>query len=145
MKTMLFISGLIALVQALLIVVTGAFEVYNSYRYTITPISDYDGLGGGTIVLVAPFILFLVALYFSFFCVFIHKRHLSFPSKLFADLYCSCSDCWHGIILRCLGALSSPRLLVDLDPGSAHFISNCDTLLLEGSCSERANGVKGSQ
>jgi hypothetical protein len=67
MKTMLFISGLLALVQALLIVVTGAFEVYNSYRYTITPISDYDGLGGGTIVLVAPFILFLVALYFFFF------------------------------------------------------------------------------
>ena len=40
---------------------------YNSYRYTIPPISDYDGLGGGTIVLVAPFILFLVALYFFFF------------------------------------------------------------------------------
>ena len=70
---MLFISGLIALVQALLIVVTGAFEVYNSYRYPITPISDYDGLGGGTIVLVAPFILFLVALYFFLFfaCSFI--------------------------------------------------------------------------
>jgi hypothetical protein len=67
MKRMLFISGLVALVQALLIVVTGAFEVYNSYQYTITPISDRDGLGGGTIVLVAPFTLFLVALYFFLF------------------------------------------------------------------------------
>jgi hypothetical protein len=73
MKRMLFISGLVALVQALLIVVTGAFEVYNSYQYTITSISDHDGLGGGTIVLVAPFILFLVALYFFLFfaCSFV--------------------------------------------------------------------------
>src|SRR5438132_9801854 len=73
MKTMLFISGVVALVQALLIVVTGAFEVYNSYQYTITPISDHAGLGGGTIVLVAPFILFLVALYFFLFfaCSFV--------------------------------------------------------------------------
>jgi hypothetical protein len=73
MKRMLFISGLVALVQALLIVVTGAFEVYNSYQYAITSISDHDGLGGGTIVLVAPFILFLVALYFCLFfaCSFV--------------------------------------------------------------------------
>jgi hypothetical protein len=62
---------------------------------------------------------------------------------LFADLYFSYSDCWHGIILRCLGVLSSPRLLVDLGPGGAHFISDYNTSLLEGSCSERANGVKG--
>jgi hypothetical protein len=139
---MLFISGLVALVQALLIVVTGAFEVYNSYQYTITPISDRDGLGGGTIVLVAPFILFLVALYFFlFFCVFICKRHLSLSAKLFTHLLSSYSGRWHGTILRCLGALSSPRLLVDLGPGSAHFIDNCNTLLAEDLCSERANGV----
>jgi hypothetical protein len=78
MKRMLFISGLVALVQALLIVVTGAFEVYNSYRYTITPISNHDGLGGGTIILVAPFILFLVALYFFLFfaCSFVNALFL---------------------------------------------------------------------
>jgi hypothetical protein len=31
MKRTLFISGILALLQALLIVVTGAVEVYNSY------------------------------------------------------------------------------------------------------------------
>lgn len=84
MKTTLFISGLVALVQALLIVVSGAFEVYNSYRHTITPISDQDGLGGGTIVLVAPFILFLVALYFFLFfaCSFVNAIFLFRQSYL---------------------------------------------------------------
>jgi hypothetical protein len=78
MKRMLFISGLVALVQALLIAVTGAFEVYNSYQFTIMPISDNDGLSGGTIVLVAPFILFLVALYFFLFfaCSFVNAIFL---------------------------------------------------------------------
>jgi hypothetical protein len=73
MKKMLLISGLVASVQALLIVVTGAFEIYNSYRYAITPIPGYDGLGGGTIALVPPFELFLVMLYFFFFfaCSFV--------------------------------------------------------------------------
>jgi hypothetical protein len=66
MKKMLFISGVVALVQALLIVVAGVFEVYNSYRYSIMPVSDHNGFGG-TVILVAPFILFSVALYFFFF------------------------------------------------------------------------------
>ena len=97
---MFFISGLIALVQALLIVVTGAFEVYNSYRYAITPISDYDGLGGGTIVLVAPFILFLVALYFFLFfaCSFISAVFLFRRCYLRICIVLTL-DCWHGIIL----------------------------------------------
>jgi hypothetical protein len=78
MKRMLFISGLVALVQALLIAVTGAFEVYNSYQFTIMPILDNDGRSGGTIVLVAPFILFLVALYFFLFfaCSFVNAIFL---------------------------------------------------------------------
>jgi hypothetical protein len=73
MKRTLLISGLVALLQALLIVVTGAIEVYNSYRYTITPISDHDGFAGGPVALVAPCILFSVALYFFFFfaCSFV--------------------------------------------------------------------------
>jgi hypothetical protein len=73
MKRTLFISGLVALIQALLIVVTGAIEVYNSYRYTIMPISDHDGFAGGPVALVAPCILFSVALYFFVFfgCSFV--------------------------------------------------------------------------
>jgi hypothetical protein len=44
------------------------------------------------------------ALFFLFFaCSFISAIFL-FLAMLFADLYCSYSDCWHGIILRCLGA-----------------------------------------
>ena len=80
MKKMLFISGAVASAQALLIFVTGAFEIYNSYRYAITPASGYDGRGGA-VVLVAPFVLFLVTLYFLFFfacslasAVFIFQR-----------------------------------------------------------------------
>src|ERR1700752_4274618 len=68
MKKMLIISGLVALLQALLIVVTGAIEVYNSYRYTIMPISDLNGFGGGPVAFIAHCILFAVALHF--FCFF---------------------------------------------------------------------------
>lgn len=81
---MLFISGSVALLQALLIVVTGGIEVYNSYRYTITPISDRDGFAGGPITLVAPCILFSVAIYFFFFfaCSFISAVFLFQQSYL---------------------------------------------------------------
>jgi hypothetical protein len=63
MKKTLFVSGVVALIQASLIVVTGAFEIYKSYKYAITPASN----GDGDTVFVAPFVLFLVALYFFFF------------------------------------------------------------------------------
>jgi hypothetical protein len=78
MKTMPFISGVVASFQATLILVTGTFEVYNSYRYTVTPVSDHAGLGGGTIAVVAPFILFLVGFYFFFFfaCSFLSAAFL---------------------------------------------------------------------
>jgi hypothetical protein len=72
-KRTLFISGILALLQALLIIATGAIEVYNSYRYTIIPVSDGDGFAGGPAALVAPCILFSVALYFFLFfaCSFV--------------------------------------------------------------------------
>jgi hypothetical protein len=66
MKKMFFLSGSAALVQALLIFVTGAFETYNSYRYAIAPTTGYEHTGG-SMVLVTPFVLFLVAFYFLFF------------------------------------------------------------------------------
>jgi hypothetical protein len=66
MKKMLFLSGAVALAQALLIFVTGAVETYNSYQYAIGPITRYEHTVGA-IVLVTPFVLFLVAFYFLFF------------------------------------------------------------------------------
>jgi hypothetical protein len=89
MKRTLFISGLVASLQALLIVITGAVEVYNSYRYTITPVSDHDGFAGGPATLVAPCILFSVALYFFLFfaCSFVSAVFLfqhSYPRVCFA-------------------------------------------------------------
>jgi hypothetical protein len=65
MKKMLFISGSVACVQALLVVLSGALETYNSYRFAITPSPDYNSFGGGAFG--APFVLFLVTLYFFFF------------------------------------------------------------------------------
>jgi hypothetical protein len=66
MKKMFFLSGAVALAQALLIFVTGAVETYNSYQYAIAPTMGYEHTGGA-IVLVTPFVLFLVAFYFLFF------------------------------------------------------------------------------
>jgi hypothetical protein len=84
MKRTLFISEILALLQALLIIATGAIEVYNSYRYTIIPVSDNAGFAGGPAALVAPCILFAVALYFFLFfaCSFVSAVFLFQQSYL---------------------------------------------------------------
>jgi hypothetical protein len=63
----LSVAGALASVQALIIIMAGSLEVYNSYRYALTSASDYHGRAAETIVFAAPSTLFLVMFYFFFF------------------------------------------------------------------------------
>lgn len=109
MKRTLFISGILASLQALLIIATGTIEVYNSYRYTIIPVSDGDGFAGGPAALVAALYPFLrCPLFFSFLCLFIRERRFSFPANLFTDLFRSHGGGWYRVVLRCIRARSTP-------------------------------------
>jgi len=65
----LSIAGVLASVQALLIIMAGLLEVYSSYRYAFTSASEYHGRAAETIAFALPSTLFLVMFYFFFFLV----------------------------------------------------------------------------
>jgi hypothetical protein len=83
--------------------------------------------GSGAVHTLPGRILFLL-----FLRVFILKRGFSFPAKLFTCLFHVDPGCWRGVILRRLGGLSSPRLLMALGPGNACFTCDRHTLLVDG-------------
>jgi hypothetical protein len=82
----LSVAGALASVQALIIIMAGSLEVYNSYRYALTSASDYHGRAAETIVFAAPSTLFLVMFYFFFFYVFVCERRASLPAQVFTNL-----------------------------------------------------------